>query len=119
MMRCYLAAGKRPAALAQFHRCREILQQELQVEPMPETWLLYRQMQENPAPGLASEIEDNCPASLQASLAQFRHTLNLMESAWQSLKRHQPHAPGAARSQRPTLQDPTAVGYPLLTHGLG
>lgn len=87
LMRCYVAAGKRPAALEQFHRCREMLLQDLQVEPMPETWLLYRQIQVSHAPGLMHKAEEGCRASLQASLVQFRHTLDLMESTWQNLRR--------------------------------
>jgi DNA-binding SARP family transcriptional activator len=86
LMRCYVAAGKRPAALRQFHRCRAMLQQDLQIEPMSETWSLYRQIQESHVPLPVSNVEGSCQASLQSSLLQFRRTLDLMESTWQSLR---------------------------------
>jgi LuxR family maltose regulon positive regulatory protein len=87
LMRCYVAAGSRPAALEQFHRCQEILWQDLQVEPMPETQLLYRQIQRNCLPDLAHKNDEDCWTALQANLAQFRHTLDLVELAWQNLTR--------------------------------
>jgi LuxR family maltose regulon positive regulatory protein len=87
LMRCYVAAGSRPAALEQFHRCQEILQRDLQVEPMPETRLLYRQIQKSHLPGLAHRNEEGCRTSLRANLVQFRHTLDLVELAWQNLTR--------------------------------
>lgn len=86
LMRCYVAAGKRPAALRQFHRCREMLQQDLQIEPMPETWLLYRQIQASRETLPVYNAEEGCKASLQANLLQFRRTLDLMESTWQNLR---------------------------------
>jgi DNA-binding SARP family transcriptional activator len=86
LMRCYIAAGKRPAALRQFHHCREMLQRDLNIEPMPETWLLYRQIQKDPEARLVQD-GPGCQTSLQTSLLQFRHTLDLMESAWQNLTR--------------------------------
>jgi DNA-binding SARP family transcriptional activator len=86
LMRCYVAAGKRPAALRQFHRCREMLQQNLQIDPMPETWLLYRQIQEIHRIDLVHTVEEGCQASLQTNLIQFRHALDIMESTWQNLR---------------------------------
>ncbi|MBN1978245.1 MAG: hypothetical protein JW918_12685 [Anaerolineae bacterium] len=87
LMRCYVAAGKRPAALRQFHRCREILQQDLQIEPMAETWLLYRQIRASHETFPVHDAEEGCQVSLQANLLQFRRTLDLMESTWQNLRR--------------------------------
>lgn len=44
LMRAYMAQGQRHLALRQYHRCVEVLKQELQVSPMPETTEIYRQM---------------------------------------------------------------------------
>lgn len=50
VMRAYYALGRQADALRQFERCRQILQDELGVEPMPRTLLLYQQM-------LAGQVE--------------------------------------------------------------
>lgn len=42
LMRCYWKLGQRAAAAQQFQRCAKLLQQELQILPMPETIALYR-----------------------------------------------------------------------------
>ncbi len=42
--------GQRAAALAQYERCRQILAEELGVEPAPETAALYRLIQAEPIP---------------------------------------------------------------------
>jgi two-component SAPR family response regulator len=44
VMRCYSEAGRRPDALAQYQRCREILKRELGLEPSGETEKLYKQI---------------------------------------------------------------------------
>jgi DNA-binding SARP family transcriptional activator/predicted ATPase len=41
LMRLYARAGKRSSALAQYHRCRQVLSREFQIEPLPETTALY------------------------------------------------------------------------------
>jgi DNA-binding SARP family transcriptional activator len=41
LMRCYWKMGRRAAAARQFQRCAKLLQQELQILPMPETIALY------------------------------------------------------------------------------
>ncbi len=41
LMFCYVATGDRTAALEQFEACRRVLQEELGVEPSPETIALY------------------------------------------------------------------------------
>jgi DNA-binding SARP family transcriptional activator len=41
LMRCYWKMGRRAAAARQFQRCARLLQQELQILPMPETIALY------------------------------------------------------------------------------
>ena len=49
MMEIYAQLGQRGAAIEQFRRCREILQQELSIDPLPETQALYQQLLDAPA----------------------------------------------------------------------
>nr|HID14353.1 hypothetical protein [Anaerolineae bacterium] len=44
IMHCHAQAGRRSEALAQYHRCREILKRELDIEPSVETKGLYERM---------------------------------------------------------------------------
>ncbi len=44
MMRIFAQAGYRTQALAQYETCRKVLENELNVAPMPETQALYRQI---------------------------------------------------------------------------
>jgi len=44
IMHCYAEAGRRSEALAQYHRCREILRRELNIEPSVETKRLYERI---------------------------------------------------------------------------
>jgi two-component SAPR family response regulator len=44
IMRCYTEADRRPDALAQYHRCQEILRRELDIEPSVETTGLYERI---------------------------------------------------------------------------
>jgi DNA-binding SARP family transcriptional activator len=86
LMRCYVDAGQRSLAVEQFQRCRETLRRELQIEPMPETWQLFRRVRGSQEPAsLRGTREDRC-ASLQAALAQFRRALDTLESTWYALQ---------------------------------
>jgi DNA-binding SARP family transcriptional activator len=86
LMRCYAEAGQRSLALEQFQRCRETLRQELHIEPMPETWQLYRQIRGGKEPILLPGVQGDGHASLQAALTQFRYALDALESTWQALQ---------------------------------
>lgn len=44
IMHCYAEAHRRAEALAQYHRCREILRRELRIEPSSETKKLYERI---------------------------------------------------------------------------
>lgn len=44
IMLCYAAAGQLAKALAQYHRCQEILRAELGIEPSAKTKSLYKQI---------------------------------------------------------------------------
>jgi len=86
LMRCYVEAGQRPLALEQFQRCRETLRWELHIEPMPETWQLYRRVRGDQEPILLQGVPGDGHASLQVALTQFRRALDVLESAWQVLQ---------------------------------
>jgi len=86
LMRCYVDAGQRPIALEQFQHCRETLRRELGIEPMPETWQLYRQIRGGQEPPPLRGIQGHRGASLQATLTRFRYALDALESAWQALQ---------------------------------
>ena len=86
LMRCYVEAGQRPLALEQFQRCRETLRQELHIEPMPETWRLYRRIRGGQEPTLLPETQGDGRISLQEALTRLRRALDALESAWQVLQ---------------------------------
>ena len=44
LMRCLWRAGRRDEALRQYLECRRVLERELEVDPLPETEQLYRQI---------------------------------------------------------------------------
>lgn len=50
MMHLYVESGQRVLALRQFEYCRKSLEDELKIEPMEETQLLYRQIHDQAAP---------------------------------------------------------------------
>ena len=48
LMRVFVRQGRRNAALAQYERCRQVLADELAIEPSPETTALYEQIRVGP-----------------------------------------------------------------------
>jgi DNA-binding SARP family transcriptional activator len=86
LMHCYVEAGQRPLALEQFQHCRETLRRELHIEPMPETWRLYRRIRGGQEPTLLQEIQGDGRPSLQGALTRLRRALDALESAWQMLQ---------------------------------
>ncbi|UCC61798.1 MAG: protein kinase, partial [Anaerolineae bacterium] len=60
LMRLYAQSGQRAAALARYEACRQVLRDELGVEPTAETTALYEQIQagelEAPTPAAASPV---------------------------------------------------------------
>lgn len=49
LMYLYYLAGDRNAALLQYELCRQVLEKELQIEPLPETKILYQDKNWSPA----------------------------------------------------------------------
>ncbi len=88
LMRFYLYQERRGAALAQFHRCRQVLQEELGVEPEPATQALFRQI-------LAAEPDSLCEHGLDTGLGE--------------------EAPPASHPERPAHR-PTTLSSPRDAH---
>jgi DNA-binding SARP family transcriptional activator len=86
LMRCYEEAGQRPLALEQFRRCRETLRQELDIEPMPQTWRLYHQIRSGQQPAQFQEMPGSGHAPLQEALTRLRSALDALELVWQALQ---------------------------------
>jgi len=86
LMRCHVEAGQRPLAVEQFQRCRGTLREELHIEPMPETWRLYRRIRGGQEPALLQRVSGDAHASLQEALTRLRRALDALESAWQALQ---------------------------------
>lgn len=76
---CYLAAGDRAAAIAQFERCRAVLQRELGVEPLPDTTALYRWIRrvETPA-GAPAALRSNVPLPISSFVGRARELAALL-----------------------------------------
>ncbi len=79
LMRLYAALGDRPAALAQYHACKAILQRELNVEPMPETEALSLKIRQT------APLEDHWAARRESTRKITEHRLAEMRAARQYL----------------------------------
>lgn len=95
-MRLHMACGRREAALAQFERCRQLLDRELGLQPMAETETLAAQLRRPAAPQLAVQRPSiasapqqgaRSPAALLPERLPFvgRHSeLAWLETAWRT-----------------------------------
>ena len=104
LMRCYVASGQRPLALEQFQLCRRTLRRELEIEPMPETWHLYRGIRNGRGTGPLPATGEDISTSMASVLNQFRQALDALESTWQALQAataEYGEAKGRARADRP------------------
>ena len=85
VMRLYLQTGQRALAVRQYNNCRDVLAAELNITPMEETELLYRQIvhdsEELPLPSAADAA--NLPQAVRA----LRQAMREMESARGQLSR--------------------------------
>jgi DNA-binding SARP family transcriptional activator len=86
LIRCYVDAGQRPQALQQFQYCRETLHRELHIDPMPETWALYRQIRRAMGAGPLGEATEASSVTLREALGQLRQALAALESAWDDVQ---------------------------------
>jgi predicted ATPase/DNA-binding SARP family transcriptional activator len=71
LMFCYLAAGDRAEALAQYERCRASLQREYGVEPLPETTALYHWVRQAEVQAAASSGGAALPSNVPLPLSSF------------------------------------------------
>ncbi len=67
LMRLYHLLGRDAEAVEQYHRCRELLRETLDVAPAPETEMLYQVLRRRGAPS-ASTAEVHLPAPARSSL---------------------------------------------------
>ncbi len=85
VMRCHADAGHPTRALNHFRRCRQMLNSELRVEPMPETWRLYHQIraQRRLSP---SEGTPGGPMSVESALTQLDRAMRALRRAQVALE---------------------------------
>lgn len=80
---CYLAAGDRAEAIAQYERCRAILQREFGVEPLPETTALYHWLRraETPTPrSAAAALPSNVPFPISSFVGREAALMHLRQA---------------------------------------
>lgn len=88
----YLETGQRVLAVQQYETCRYVLQDELGIQPMPETNLLYHQAiadRQNPPPPawlLSSENVRLSGEELKMAIANLKTILDDMDSLRQRVK---------------------------------
>jgi len=68
---CHLANGDRGAAVRQYEECRSVLQEELAVEPSPETKALYQWLKHTPVDVYEARIT-NLPIPLTSFIGRTR-----------------------------------------------
>jgi DNA-binding SARP family transcriptional activator len=78
VMRLYCDGGQRTLAVRQYAVCRDLLQQELGIQPMAETQSLYAQLVQN-------ADEPAAPESLDRELLHIRHALQQLSLTLRSL----------------------------------
>ena len=81
LMRCYWKLGRRTAAAQQFQRCANLLQQELQILPMPETIALYRGIVEERLGELGAGFAEPQDLELRAAYDNFLNAAEQLNSA--------------------------------------
>lgn len=81
LMRAHAFAGNRALAIAQYHLCRDVLQADLGVAPMPETQELYRALvaAETSLPAPAAAPVRTPLASARRRIARVRRALALSQ----------------------------------------
>lgn len=87
-MRLLAALGQREAALHQFQRCRDLLRDELGLEPMAQTTALADALRHTHAPAQPpAVVAAGAPASLMPDPLPFvgrRHEAGALEAAWRA-----------------------------------
>ncbi len=80
LMFCLAASGDRSAALAQYESCRQVLQTDLSVEPLPETTALYQWIKQSPGerPSLEARLT-NLPIPLTSFIGRQRELAEIKQ----------------------------------------
>ncbi len=78
----YAAQGERTAALKQFEECVSALNEELGVEPSPETIALAKQVNKKPTTKSAAAAQTNLPKPLTSFVGREREIGELREMLW-------------------------------------
>lgn len=88
IMRLYWESGQRPLAIHQYEACREVLQSEMGIDPMPETQALHSAILQNrspftalPAPAVLKQLP-----RLNEALYQLEEATQAFESAREQLR---------------------------------
>jgi predicted ATPase/DNA-binding SARP family transcriptional activator len=80
LMFCFVASGDRSAALKQYETCRRLLQEELGVEPLPETTALFQWIKGTPSEGGALEARlTNLPIPLTSFIGRQRELAEIKQ----------------------------------------
>ncbi|MEJ2267028.1 MAG: BTAD domain-containing putative transcriptional regulator, partial [Anaerolineales bacterium] len=85
LIRLYAASGDRSAALRQFEACTLILERELGVEPLPETWAAYeaaRSPAVKPAPQVKTQPTWTVLPSLELTLVGRKKAWEALEDSY-------------------------------------
>jgi DNA-binding SARP family transcriptional activator len=103
LMRLHYLAGDRSAALHQFTRCREVLRQQLDIEPSQRTMALYRQIQQDSFmwPSVTSGTEWSGSVTL---VGQLLETMAQMRAELASLDLRLEQGMQAMQGQLPKLE---------------
>jgi DNA-binding SARP family transcriptional activator len=84
LMRCHFGSGNRAAALRQYARCRRLLREELDVEPLPGTVAAYELIRAGSSPDPLAAPPAAAPPAAIASAAD---ALSRLEAAERDLRR--------------------------------
>ncbi len=89
MMRLYHQNGKWPQVLQQYESCRQILAEELQIEPMPETQALFRQLTASRSTRTVAHPQHDRfdhPGNLQQALRELDQALFSLEEVREQVR---------------------------------
>jgi DNA-binding SARP family transcriptional activator len=78
-MRALVLSGQRAEALAQYAACRQVLEEELGVEPEEETTALYERIRRGDLPGLGAALPHNLPVQLTPFVGRDAELAEIVE----------------------------------------
>jgi DNA-binding SARP family transcriptional activator len=81
MIRLYMEAGQRVSAIRQYETCRRLLAEEMGIQPMEETRVLYFQIVSTDARSQPLSSSPQAPVNLEQALDQLRQAKQALEHA--------------------------------------